>query len=93
LVGVSCNFAQGNTSLEIISEFIDLSFCLDDHRILFFSNLNRYLKKADRKKIAHECISKNTVILSINLVTEGIESADNQENVCFIDKDFVQFTN
>jgi len=26
LRGVSCNFAQVNTSLEIISEFIDLSF-------------------------------------------------------------------
>lgn len=93
LMGVSCNFDQGNTPLEIISEFIDLSFCLDDRRILFFTNLNRYLTKLDRKKIAHECISKNTVILSINLVTEGIENAYNQENVCFIDNDFVQFTN
>jgi len=26
-MGVSYNFAQGNTPLEIISEFIDLSFC------------------------------------------------------------------
>ena len=91
-MGVSCNFAQGNTPLEIISEFIDLSFGLDDRRILFFSNLNRYLTKVDRKNV-HEYISKNTVILPVNLVTEGIESADNQENVCFIDNDFVQYTN
>lgn len=90
---VSYNLDQNNSPIEVISEFIDLSFSLEDHRIILLTNLSQYLTKNERIQVAYDCESKNVTILSINLSSEGIENADSHENVCFIDRDFVQFTN
>ena len=91
MMDLSYNVRHNNMPVEILGEFIDLSFFLSDRRIVLFTNLSNYLTETDRKQVAVECQSKEVTILSINLVRGSEYKSGAEENVIFIDNDFTMF--
>ncbi|BDR58250.1 type II-A CRISPR-associated protein Csn2 [Xylocopilactobacillus apicola] len=92
MMDISYCFHQNNEPLNILGEFIDLSFYLTNTKILLFTNLNRYLSKEQLQKIVYESKSKKVTILSVNLSSD-MEDIEADENGCFIDNDFTMFKN
>ncbi|BDR56165.1 type II-A CRISPR-associated protein Csn2 [Xylocopilactobacillus apis] len=93
MLDLSYSFHQNTNPIDLLNEFVDLSFYLGDIRILIFTNLSYYFSKEEFEKVVYELESKEVLVLSLNLSIEGISKNEADKHGCFIDSDFTMFTN